>query len=167
MNSDTQPNAKASHLKSSLFTFFVSALLVIGIAFLNRDTPKFDCLTFLGASFFIISLIAFFPFLKLKFWGICALLVIVSASMMAVLTKEQSPQVSSSSFLSALFIALGVIAVASVDRLQLLLHKLGYRATVDYSDATIGYSNGSPNSGSNGGWGGCGGGDGGSGDCGS
>ena len=167
MNSDTQPNAKASHFKSSLFTFFVSAVLIIGIAFLNRDTPKFDCLTFLGASFFIISLIAFFPFLKLKFWGICALLVIVSASMMAVLTKEQNPQFSSSSFLSALFIAFGVIAVTSVDRLQLLLHKLGYRATVDYSDATIGYSDESPNFSSDGSWDGGGCGSDGGGDCGS
>jgi len=167
MNSETQPNAKASHFKSSLFTFFVSAVLIIGIAFLNRDTPQFDSLTFLGASFFMISLIAFFPFLKLNFWGICALLVIVSASIMAVLTKEQNPQVSSTSFLSALFITFGVIAVASVDRLQLLLYKLGYRASVDYSDATIGYSNGSPNSGSDGSWGSCGGGSDGGGDCGS
>ncbi|XHX75773.1 MAG: hypothetical protein RBJ76_15100 [Stenomitos frigidus ULC029] len=76
------------------------------------------------------------------------LLVIVSASIMAVLTKEQNPQVSSTSFLSALFITFGVIAVASMNRLQLLLHKLGYRASVDYSDATIGYSDGSPNAGS-------------------
>lgn len=165
MNSETQPNSKASHFKSALFTFFVSAVLILGIAFLNRDTPKFDSLTFLGASFFIISLIAFFPFLKLKFWGICALLVIVSASIMAVLTKEQNPQVSSSSFLSAVFITFGMIAAASMNRLQLLLHKLGYRASVDYSDATVGYSDGSSNFSSDGSWGGCGG-DGGGGDCG-
>ncbi|MBD2073089.1 hypothetical protein H6F86_04135 [Phormidium sp. FACHB-592] len=123
-------------------------------------------MTFLGASFFIISLIAFFPFLTLKFWGTYALLAIVSASIMAVLMKEQNPQVSSISFLSALFITFGVIAVASVDRLQLLLHKLGYRATVDYSNATVGYSDGSPNFGTDGGWGGGGcGSDSGGGDC--
>ena len=167
MNSETQPNAKASHFKSSLFTFFVSAVLIIGIAFLNRDTPQFDSLTFLGASFFMISLIAFVPFSKRNFWSICVLLVIVSASIMAVLTKEQNPQVSSTSFLSALFITFGMVAAASMNRLQLLLYKLGYRASVDYSDATIGYSNGSPNSGSNGSWGSCGGGSDGGGDCGS
>jgi hypothetical protein len=153
MDSETQPNPTASNLKSSLFKFFVGMALVIGIALLNRDNPQVYSLKFLGVGFFVM-MVAFFPFLRLKFWGICALLAIVSASIMAVLTREQSPQVSSSSFLSAVFITFGVLAVASVNQLQLLLHKLGYRATVDYSDATVWYSGGSPHSISDSSWGG-------------